>query len=404
MINQARIVPALVIFLAAATVNAETYTVCAEGCNFMSINRAIETIDSGDTIQLMAEVYREGEPINTLGKAIDIRGETDHLGNPLSILDGSHKHRVLECTSGELLSTFVQHVVIRNGFAETGGGMLLDGSFPTINNCVFLDNHATVKGGAIMCIGIEHGNIWRSTFVGNRADGKGGAIRCEFSDFNLNNSTFSENEANDGGAISNDSGSPNVYICHFLLNSAEERGGAVHTFQEGDGQMRLTGSNFAGNTATLGGGLHSEGRPYVVGTMFCDNNSENIVGPISGAPECQATICSACMDDDEDGVIDAFDICPDGDDTVDSDGDGTPDACDGCPGDPEKIDPGLCGCGLPDTTINGDLDCDGDLDLDDYRLMQEGLEICPEDIDLDGRIDSSDLGLIISAWGFCGTP
>jgi YVTN family beta-propeller protein len=34
---------------------------------------------------------------------------------------------------------------------------------------------------------------------------------------------------------------------------------------------------------------------------------------------------------------------------LDTDNDGTPDKLDGCPNDPDKIDPGTCGCGEPDT-------------------------------------------------------
>ena len=33
---------------------------------------------------------------------------------------------------------------------------------------------------------------------------------------------------------------------------------------------------------------------------------------------------------------------------------GIGDLCDGCPNDPEKIDPGVCGCGIPDTDDDGD--------------------------------------------------
>jgi hypothetical protein len=39
---------------------------------------------------------------------------------------------------------------------------------------------------------------------------------------------------------------------------------------------------------------------------------------------------------------------------ADSDGDGTSDCEDGCPGDASKVDPGLCGCGVPDDDADGD--------------------------------------------------
>ena len=42
----------------------------------------------------------------------------------------------------------------------------------------------------------------------------------------------------------------------------------------------------------------------------------------------------------------------------DSDSDGTCDANDGCPNDPNKIAPGQCGCGNPDTDTDGDLTAD----------------------------------------------
>lgn len=44
---------------------------------------------------------------------------------------------------------------------------------------------------------------------------------------------------------------------------------------------------------------------------------------------------------------------------TDTDGDGTPDCTDGCPGDPTKVEPGTCGCGIPysDTDSDGLADC-----------------------------------------------
>ena len=61
-------------------------------------------------------------------------------------------------------------------------------------------------------------------------------------------------------------------------------------------------------------------------------------------------------DQDNDGVGDVCDNCPAdaNPDQADSDGDGTGDACDGCPTDPNKTEPGVCGCGVPDTDTDND--------------------------------------------------
>jgi hypothetical protein len=45
---------------------------------------------------------------------------------------------------------------------------------------------------------------------------------------------------------------------------------------------------------------------------------------------------------------------------VDSDGDGTPDCNDQCANDPAKTEPGVCGCGEPETLITFYRDADGD--------------------------------------------
>jgi hypothetical protein len=47
-------------------------------------------------------------------------------------------------------------------------------------------------------------------------------------------------------------------------------------------------------------------------------------------------------------------ICGCGIPDTDTDSDGTADCIDGCPTDPDKIAPGACGCGVPDTDSDGD--------------------------------------------------
>ena len=78
-------------------------------------------------------------------------------------------------------------------------------------------------------------------------------------------------------------------------------------------------------------------------------------------------------------------ICGCGIADVDTDGDGTPDCNDNCPDDPGKIEPGSCGCGIADVDTDGEgtLDCNDSCD-DDPNKTQPGICGCNvQDIDTD---------------------
>ncbi len=102
------------------------------------------------------------------------------------------------------------------------------------------------------------------------------------------------------------------------------------------------------------------------------------------------------------------DLCPDDPDKLDpgicgcgvadtdTDGDGTPDCNDECPDDPEKTAPGDCGCGNPDIDANGDGvsdclvedNCPDDPDKTDPGIC--GCGVSDTDSDGDGTPDCND--------------
>jgi hypothetical protein len=104
-------------------------------------------------------------------------------------------------------------------------------------------------------------------------------------------------------------------------------------------------------------------------------------------------------DQDDDGIPDSCDNCPTvaNPDQIDFDGDGVGDACDPCPEDPEKIEPGVCGCGVSDADSDGD-GVPGCLDgcPDDQNKIDPGVCGCHvPDVDTsgDGVLDCLTLNL-----------
>ncbi|MDC0991994.1 hypothetical protein OAR33_00300 [bacterium] len=136
--------------ISSVTASAETITVCASGCDYTSINAAIAVASDGDVIQLAAETYFEGEQIDTLGKAITLRGVLDKAGEPASVLDGAGTHRVLICERGETNTTSFENLFVQNGSAaDYGGGSRNQASSPRFSKCNFRNNASVFYGGGM---------------------------------------------------------------------------------------------------------------------------------------------------------------------------------------------------------------------------------------------------------------
>ena len=369
-----------------------TRTVCASGCDFTSINAAIDASSNGDVIQLSAETYSEGSAIVLEGKQITIIGTVDGNGDPTTILDGGGAVQVLRCIDNFPFfhnGPQFENLVIQNGFAPggEGGGMYIYSSNPTLTNCMFKNNSAYRGGGMYNYSGVlvvgegcfgcaphPWPTLINCTFTGNKAFYEGGGMYNTVGNPTLTNCTFTSNvaEGGGGGGMCNmDSRSPTLNNCTFTGNVADDSGGGM--LNNDGGWVTLNNCTFTGNVAESGGAIW------------------NVTYVQLGASITDLTNCTFCgntpVDCDANGGLSGCGFGPGGyasgggnchSEVCDTDGDDTLDCNDNCPNDPNKTEPGECGCDVPET---GDSDGDGIHDCNDEY---------PNDRDNDGVDDAND--------------
>ena len=177
----------------------------------------------------------------------------------------------------------------------------------------------------------------------------------------------------DGGASYDPEGGALEF--HWDL-AAAPRGSAARPAPTGAAESELltdlAGVYIVALTVADPGGASDRDVIVVRATSVCQNDLDCDDGDQCTQDRCQEQLCVNTP------VPDCVDDCPDdpekldpgqcgcGVPDTDSDSDGTADCLDDCPDDPTKLDPGQCGCGAVDT----DADSDGTADC---------VDLCPND-------------------------
>jgi predicted outer membrane repeat protein len=198
-----------------------TVTVCPSGCDYTSIQDAIDQAAEFSTILVKAGTYNENE-INTAGKTLTITGEVASDGSPLTTISGANfdvdeNSSVFYFDSGEGSSTVLEHLIITEGAAHGyGGGIQIFNSSPTIRSCTIVDNSALY------------------TQVGESANPKGSGIYLSESESLIedcwitgNTNGWSGFSGSFGGGIYVDKGAPTIARCRITDNTCEYTGGNV---------------------------------------------------------------------------------------------------------------------------------------------------------------------------------
>ena len=324
-----------------------------QGTTHATIQEAIDQAVDHDEIVVDPGVYVE-QYIDLQGKAITLRSQdpTDPEVVLTTVINAMSSGPAMICYQGEGPDTLITGFVM-TGSGDSNAGMLILSCSPTISHCTFQGNTGHLGGG----MHLEQSNavVSHSTFIDNEA-WIGGGMHITSGDPTISNCAFFGNSTpsgSGGGMLIENNSSPTITDCTFESNTARDDGGGIAL--KVNCSPTITGCSFRHNEAATGGGVFLLGESS---PMLTDCSLINNVSTYSG------------------GGIYVLD-------------DGSL---------PTLKDTIVCG-NRPDQ-ISGFYSNDGGNVISPFAPPPaEPVAPCPEDIDGDGVVGQSDLGMLLAMYG-----
>jgi alkaline phosphatase len=176
-----------------------------------------ETIDFGGKSITLTSTDPEDSSV-VLNTIIDANSDVNNPGRGVTFDDSEGSTSVLTgftITGGYAPGT---------GNARDGGGILCDGSSPTISNCIIKQNYAADDGGGIFCDSGSDATISVCTISDNESGDKGGAMYCRNSNPSIKICDITSNDAIIGGGLYFTASVP--LIEHCIISDNETTGGS----------------------------------------------------------------------------------------------------------------------------------------------------------------------------------
>jgi hypothetical protein len=180
------------------------YTVCARGCDFTTIQAAIdsERVPNGAILEVADSIHTEAGIMVTRDVTIRGRGAQATIVQAHETLDGSPE-RVFYVPEG--VTAVIESLTIRHGRpsdeAEHGGGVENYGDL-TLRDCIVTENSARGGGGVSSRTGTLtviactiSGNVARGDGPRGEECGGGGGLKCSSGRMTVINSTITGNQA-----------------------------------------------------------------------------------------------------------------------------------------------------------------------------------------------------------------
>ena len=199
-----------------------------------TIQEGLNMASAGDTVLVAPGTYA-----GALNRDLDFSGTNAILcssgGAEATTIDCEGQGRGFRFHSGEDTTCVVRGFSVIGGYAENGGGVIIEGdSSPVIEDCIFRDCVAAVAGGAVYCSS-DYARVWLRgcSFYGNTAElDRGAGVFCLGGWLQLSDCVFAGNSApNSGGAVySGECSYPATIVrCVFESNTTTWNGGGVFT-------------------------------------------------------------------------------------------------------------------------------------------------------------------------------
>ncbi|HXE53458.1 MAG TPA: hypothetical protein VN541_10600, partial [Tepidisphaeraceae bacterium] len=252
-----------------------TVTSAADDGTAGTLRSAIANSAAGDLIQFDPTVFAPGSPqtITLVSGQLEIAHNLTIQGPGAATLaiSGNNASTIFQVDAGSQLA--VSGLALTKGSGKTAGnagGILALGSL-NVSNCVFSSDSAASNGGAILATsGAQTSNtitvtVNGCTFSNNSAGATGGAVYMLGGNLNVSTSTFASNTASQGGGAIDAEGSFNslsVSSSTFASNTAAlGRGGAILA---GVAQLGVVNSTFTGGSARQGGAIDCGGATTII--------------------------------------------------------------------------------------------------------------------------------------------
>lgn len=212
---------------------AATITVCASGCDYTTIQAAVNAADPDDTINIMAGTYVENVIVD---KNLILQGTEK---NNVTV-NGNGTGSVFTIDTGAIVT--IADMTITNGSANNGGGINNEGTL-TLDNTIIINNNVVNRGGGVY----NNGGVVainNSTIANNSSLNGGGLMNDNGGVMTVNNSTINDNRRANGGGIRNGNGGLLTVNNSTISNNRSGFVGGIYSFSP----ITVTNSTIYSNT------------------------------------------------------------------------------------------------------------------------------------------------------------